>query len=88
MKYLNLFLNEIGKIPYLFNCEEFQLFLNSNSSDLKKMYEKMQKPTYEFIAQRYKKTFPELNPDPAAKAELIQKVNDFVVPFYNELKGT
>jgi len=46
LKYLNYFLNEIGKVPYLFMSEEFQLFINSNSSDLKKMYEKMQKPTY------------------------------------------
>ena len=52
------------------------------------MYEKMQKPTYECIAQRYKKTFPDLNPDPNFKGDLMQKVNDIIVPFYNELKNT
>ena len=88
LKYLNHFLNEIGKVPYLFMSEEFQLFINSNSSDLKKMYEKMQKPTYEYIAQRYQKTFPEITPDPNFRGELMQKVNDIIIPFYNELKAT
>ena len=48
----------------------------------------MQKPTYEFIVQRYKKTFPDLSPDTNFRGDLMQKVNDTIVPFYNELKST
>jgi len=61
--------------------EEFQLFLNSNSSDLKKMYEKMPKPTYESIEQKYEKIFPELRPKLASRQEILNQVNDNLLPF-------
>lgn len=41
VKYLTYFLNCIAKVKYLFMSDEFQLFLNSNSSDLKKLFDKM-----------------------------------------------
>jgi hypothetical protein len=88
IKYLTYFLNCIAKTKCLFLSEEFQLFLNSNSSDLKKLFDKMQKPTYESIVLRYEKVFPEIRPDKTAKGELMSKVNDLVNPFYNYLKET
>ena len=88
MKYLSYFLNCVAKVSYLWTSEEFQLFLNSNSSDLKRLFEKMQKPTFESIVLRYQNTFSQVKPDPALKNDLIARINDTAIPFYNQLRET
>jgi hypothetical protein len=55
---LTYFLNNCAKIPFIFLSEEFREFLESNNSDLKKLYEKMEKHNYQKMLLRYKEILP------------------------------
>jgi hypothetical protein len=62
--------------------------LHSNSLDLKKVFEKMEKPTFESIIQRYETVFTDIKPNLELKADLMSRIKDEAVPFAKELQDT
>lgn len=67
IKYLTYFLNCIAKQKFLFESEEVQLFFNSNNSDMKKTYEKMEKLSYEKKLERFKLVYANVDIDPTKR---------------------
>lgn len=58
IKLLNLFISRIVTMPYIYDSEQFQLFIRSDSKYYKLPF---RKPCFADIANKYKKTFTDLS---------------------------
>ena len=57
IQYFTYFLNNIVKKKHLYESEEFQLFLTSNSPDVSKVLKELPRLKPEEMGERYRKAF-------------------------------
>ena len=59
-RFLNDFIRKVSKLPHIYNSEEFQALLRSESKDLSSSFDKWPNPSSNEIINKYKDHFSDL----------------------------